>query len=178
MKTSIIEKHNFFEGSLVKLGLLSNAYRSRSPKFLSQFENWLKENETILKQYGYIEATTFSMYQNQLFSFKLKDVPQKRKKLMLFSGELLNNAHDTLMQLQHPFRTKIEQGKELIGQLLTAIEDNKEFAKKKGERFDAYVKRVWAGLRKVDQFHPITLQIRTLLPEVDIFRFIAEIIKL
>jgi len=178
MKTSIIEQNNFFEGSLVKLGLLSNSYRSKSPDFLNQLENWLQENETILKQYGYIEATTFSIYQNQIFSFKLKDVPQKRKKLLLFSGEILNKAHDTLMQLQHPFRTKIEQGKELISQLLIAVDDNNEFAKKKGERFDSYVKRVWASLCKVDQFNAITLQIRTVLPEVDIFRFVAEIIKL
>ncbi len=178
MRTSIIEKHIFFESSIFKVGLLSELYRSKSSRFHTELSLWLSENETVLKQFGFSESSQFSLLRNQLFATNLKRTSLKRKQQFLIMGECLEKAHEILTRLYDPIKAKIEQGKETVQQVLIIIQETPEFAKSKKEDFNNYIKRIWSVLKKNAQFKSITIQLRTILPEVDILRIIAEKIEL
>ncbi|MGG8496029.1 hypothetical protein ACQY1Q_06410 [Tenacibaculum sp. TC6] len=178
MRTSILEKHTFFETSIMKVVLISELFRNKSSKFFSSLDEWLLDNEKMLKQLGYTEASEFSILQNQISSLKLKDIQHKKRQQFLLSSECLEKAHLILIQLQEPIKTKIAQGKETIKQILTVIKEVPDFAKNKKEHFDTYIKRLWSKLKTDDQFKAICMQIRTVLPEIDVLRIIADEIEL
>lgn len=178
MKTSIIEKHTFFETSILKVGLISELLRSKSSRFFAEIERWLSENEEALKQFGFAESSRFSILRNQLFVSQNKDIPNKRKHQFMVSANCLEAAHDVLANLHEPIKNKIGQGKEAIQQILVLIKDQPEYQKNDRESFNKYIKVVWAKLRKDPQFSSITLQLQTVLPEVDIYRIIAEEVEL
>lgn len=178
MKTSILEKHTFFETSIAKVILISELFRNKSSKFFNSLDEWLLDNEKMLKQLNYTEASEFSILQNQITALKLKDIPNKRRQQFLLGSECLEKAHHILRQLQEPIKTKIEQGKETIKQILTVIKEVPDFAKTKKENFDSYIKRLWIKLKTDDQFRAICMQVRTILPEIDVLRIIADEIDL
>ena len=178
MKTSIIEKHTFFETSIFKVGLISELLRSKSSRFFAEIERWLAENEEVLKQFGFAESSRVSILRNKIFISQSKNIPQKRRHLFMVSAECLETAHNVLSNLHEPIRTKVNQGKETIQQILILIKDQPEYQKKDTDSFDKYIKIIWAKLRADAQFSSVTLQLLTLLPEVDIYRILAEEIEL
>lgn len=178
MKTSIIEKHTFFETSLFKVGLISELLRSKSHRFFAEIERWLSENQEALKQFGFVESSRMSILQNQLFASKNKDVPQKRKHQFLIGASCLEAAHEVLTSLHTPIKNKVVQGKEAIQQILVLVKELPEYQQKNEESFNQYVKNTWKRLRQDPQFSSIAVQLQTLLPEVDIHRIIAEEIEL
>ena len=178
MKTSIIEKNTFFETSLFKVELISELLRSKSYRFFAEIERWLSENQEVLKQFGLVESSRMSILQNQLFVAKTKEIPQKRKHQFIVGANCLEVAHNVLANLHEPIHIKIVQGRETIQQILIMIEGQPEYLQQNGEDFDLYVKRVWSALRQDPQFSAVTLQLQTVLPQVDIYRIIAEEIEL
>jgi len=178
MKTSIIEKHTFFETSLFKVGLISELLRSKSSRFFAEIERWLSENQEVLKQFGFVESSRMSILQNQLFTAKNKDVPQKRRHQLMVGASCLEVAHEVLTNLHQPIKTKVVQGKETIQQILVMVKGLPEYQQKNEESFNQYVKNTWKRLRQDPQFSSIAVQLQTLLPEVDIYRIIAEEIQL
>jgi hypothetical protein len=178
MKTSIIEKNTFFEASIYKVGLISELLRSKSSRFLVEIERWLSENQEVLKQFGFVESSRMSILQNQLFAAKAKDIPHKRRHVLLVGASCLEDAHETLSVLHEPIKTKIQQGRETIQQILTMIKDHPKYQRGPEESFNHYVKNMWKCLRQDAQFSSVAVQLQTVLPEVDIYRIIAEEIEL
>lgn len=174
MKTSIIEKHTFFETSILKVGLISELLRSKSSRFFAEIERWLSENEQMLKQFGLAESSRISILRNQIFVSQQKDVPQKRKHQYMVSAQCLEVAHDVLTTLHEPIKTKLFQARETIQQVLVLVKDQPDYQKRDQDTFNKYIKIVWAKLKADPQFSSVALQLQTLLPEVDIFRIIAE----
>ena len=178
MKTSIIEKHTFFETSIFKVGLISELLRSKSSRFFAEIERWLSENEEVLKKFGFEESSKMSILRNQLFVAQQKDIPQKRKHQMMVSAECLETAHGMLVNLHDPIKTKLTQARETIQQVLVLIKDQPEYQKRDRDSFNKYVKIIWTKLKADAQFSSVALQLQTLLPEVDIHRIIAEEVTL
>ncbi|WP_298507729.1 hypothetical protein [uncultured Kordia sp.] len=178
MKTSIIEKNTFFEASIFKVGLISELLRSKSSRFLAEIERWLSENQEVLKQFGFVESSRMSILQNQLFVAKAKDVPQKRRHLMMVGAHCLENAHEMLTGLHEPIKTKLTQGRETIQQILVMVKEDPAYQKGTRENFNQYVKNTWKRLRQDPQFSSVAIQLQTVLPEVDIYRIIAEEVQL
>jgi len=178
MKTSIIEKNTFFEASIFKVDLISELLRSKSSRFLAEIERWLSENQEVLKQFGFVESSRMSILQNQLFVAKNKDVPQKRRHLLLIGANCLEMAHSVLMNLHEPIKTKLTQGRETIQQILVMVKDNPTYQQGQRENFNQYVKNTWKRLRQDPQFSSVAVQLQTVLPEVDIYRIIAEEVEL
>lgn len=178
MKTSIIEKHTFFETSIFKVGLISELLRSKSSRFLDELERWLSENETILKQFGLQEASRLSILRNQLFVAKSKDIPQKRKHQMMEAANCLEAAHTILLNLHEPIKGKIQQGREAIQQIIILTNGQPAYQRNGQDSFNKHIKIVWAKLKADPQFSSVALQLQTILPEIDILRIIAEEIEL
>lgn len=178
MKTSIIEKNTFFEASIFKVGLISELLRSKSSRFLVEIERWLSENQEVLKQFGFVESSRMSILQNQLFVAKTKDVPQKRRHLLMIGANCLENAHQVLAGLHEPIKTKVTQGRETIQQILVMVKDDASYKQGQRENFNQYVKNTWKRLRQDPQFSSVAMQLQTVLPEVDIYRIIAEEIEM
>ncbi|WP_298419479.1 hypothetical protein [uncultured Kordia sp.] len=178
MKTSIIEKHTFFETSILKVGLISELLRSKSSRFFAEIERWLSENEQVLKQFGYAESSRISILRNQLFIAKEKDIPQKRKHQFMVSAECLATAHTVLVSLHDPINSKISQARETIQQVLVLVKDQPDYQQRDQDNFNKYIKIIWAKLKADPQFSSVALQLQTLVPEVDIFRIIAEEVTL
>ncbi|MEM6722279.1 MAG: hypothetical protein AAF611_23330 [Bacteroidota bacterium] len=178
MKTSIIEKNTFFEASIFKVGLISDLLRSKSSRFLVEIERWLLENQKVLKQYGYVESSRMGILQNQLFVAKSKDIPQKRRHLLMIGANCLESAHEVLAVLHEPIKNKLMNGRETIQQILVMISENPVYQQKPQENFNQYVKNTWKRLRQDAQFSAVAVQLQTVLPEVDIYRIIAEEIEL
>lgn len=178
MKTSIIEKNTFFETSIFKVELISELLRSKSSRFLVEIERWLSENQKVLKQFGFVESSRMSILQNQLFVAKTKDVPQKRRHILMLGANCLEIAHEVLTGLHKPIKSKLVNGREMIQQILVMVENNPSYQQKEQENFNQYVKNIWRRLRQDSQFSSAAMQLQTILPEVDIYRIIAEEIKL
>ncbi|WP_430410594.1 hypothetical protein [Kordia sp.] len=178
MKTSTIEKHTFFETSIFKVGLISELLRSKSSRFFAEIERWLSENEQVLKQFGLAEASRISILRNQLFVAQQRDIPQKRKHQFMVSADCLEVAHTVLTNLHEPIKSKISQARETIQQVLVLVKGQPEYQKRDRDSFNKYIKIVWAKLKADPQFSSVALQLQTLLPEVDIFRIIAEEVTL
>ncbi|EDP97232.1 hypothetical protein U8527_02755 [Kordia algicida OT-1] len=178
MKTSIIEKNTFFETSIFKVELISELLRSKSSRFLAEIERWLSENQEVLKQFGFIESSRMSILRNQLFVAKAQDIPQKRRHLLMVGANCLEKAHEMLAGLHEPIRTKITQGRETIQQILTMVKEDPAYQKGANENFNQYVKNIWKRLRQDPQFGSVAMQLQTLLPEVDIYRIIAEEVEI
>ncbi|WP_420571536.1 hypothetical protein [Kordia sp.] len=178
MKTSIIEKNTFFEASIFKVGLISELLRSKSSRFLTEIERWLSENQQVLKQFGFVESSRMGILQNQLFVAKTKDVPQKRRHQLMVGANCLEVAHDVLANLHEPIKNKVTQGRETIQQILVMVKNVPEYQKQRNESFNQHVKNIWKRLRKDQQFSAVAMQLQTVLPEVDIYRIIAEEIEL
>ncbi|MEM6684924.1 MAG: hypothetical protein AAF617_03925 [Bacteroidota bacterium] len=178
MKTSIIEKNTFFEASIFKVGLLSELLRSKSSRFLAEIERWLLENQEALKQFGFVESSRMSILQNQLFVAKSKDIPQKRRHILMVGANCLETAHGVLAGLHEPIKSKLMNGRETIQQILMMVKDNPSYTQRQQENFNLYVKNTWKRLQQDTQFNAVTIQLQTLLPEVDIYRIIAEEIEL
>ncbi|WP_046744056.1 hypothetical protein [Kordia zhangzhouensis] len=178
MKTSIIEKNNFFEASIFKVELISELLRTKSSRFLDEIERWLSENQEILRKFGFVESSRMSILQNQLFTAKNKEVPQKRRYLLMVGANCLEAAFEVLSNLHEPIKTKVLQGKETIQQILVMIRENPEYKQRQEENFNQYVKNTWKRLQQDSQFGAVTVQLQTMLPEVDIYRIIAEEIEL
>jgi len=178
MKTSIIEKNTFFEASIYKVELISELLRSKSSRFLVEIERWLSENEKVLKQFGFVESSRMSILQNQLFVAKTKDVPQKRRHILMIGANCLEAAHGMLTGLHEPIKTKLMNGQETIQQILVMVKDNPAYQQRQQENFNQYVKNTWKRLKQDAQFSSVAMQLQTVLPEVDIYRIIAEEIEL
>ncbi|WP_046758981.1 hypothetical protein [Kordia jejudonensis] len=178
MKTSIIEKNTFFEASIFKVGLISELLRSKSSRFITEIERWLSENQEVLKQFGFAESSHMSILQNQLFVAKVTDVSQKRRHLMMVGANCLETAYEMLSGLHEPIKTKLFSGRETIQQILVMIKDNPSYQQSQDESFNQYIKSTWKRLRQDSQFSSVAIQLQTLLPEVDIYRIIAEEIEL
>ncbi|MGH1385422.1 hypothetical protein [Kordia sp.] len=178
MKTSIIEKNTFFEASIFKVGLISELLRSKSSRFIVEIERWLSENQEVLKQFGFVESSRMSILRNQIFVAKTKDVPQRRRHLLMVGANCLENAHQMLAGLHEPIKTKVTQGRETIQQILVMVKDDAAYSQGQRENFNQYVKNTWKRLRQDPQFSSVAMQLQTLLPEVDIYRIIAEEIQL
>ncbi|PTX64020.1 hypothetical protein C8N46_101630 [Kordia periserrulae] len=178
MKTSIIEKNNFFEASIYKVELISELLRSKSSRFLAEIERWLSENQQALKQFGLVESSRMSILQNQLFVAKTNDVPQKRRHVLMVGANCLESAHSVLTGLHEPIKTKLTNGRETIQQILMMVKENPAYQQSPQENFNQYVKNTWKRLRQDSQFTAVAMQLQTLLPEVDIYRIIAEEIEL
>lgn len=178
MKTSIIEKNTFFETSLFKVALISDLLRSKSSSFFAEIERWLSENQEVLKQFGLVESSRMGILQNQLFVAKNKDVPQKRRYQFMVGASCLEVAHDVLSSLHEPIKTKVMNGRETIQQILVMVKDQPEYQRKTREDFNKYVKNTWKRLRQDPQFSSVAMQLQTVLPDVDIYRIIAEEIEL
>lgn len=178
MKTSIIEKNNFFEASIFKVELISELLRSKSSRFLAEIERWLSENQEVLRKFGFVESSQMSILQNQLYTAKNKEVPHKRRYVSMIGANCLESAHEVLTNLHQPIKNKVEQGTETIQQILLVIQGNPAYKQRQEESFNQYVKNTWKRLQKDSQFSAVTVQLQTLLPEVDIYRIIAEEIEL
>ena len=178
MKTSIIEKNTFFEASIFKVGLISDLIRSKSSRFLAEIERWLSENQQALKQFGFVESSRMSILQNQLFVAKTKDIPQKRRHLLMIGANCLEAAHDVLAGLHEPIKNKLTNGRETIQQILIMVKENPAYQQRPQENFNQYVKNTWKRLKQDSQFSAVAVQLQTVLPEVDIYRIIAEEIEL
>ncbi len=178
MKTSIIEKNTFFEASIFKVGLISELLRSKSSRFLAEIERWLSENQEALKQFGFVESSRMSILQNQLFVAKAKSAPQKRRHILMVGANCLETAHGVLENLHEPIKSKLTNGRETIQQILLMVKDNPSYQQQQQENFNQYVKNTWKRLRQDAQFSSVAVQLQTLLPEVDIYRIIAEEIEL
>lgn len=178
MKTSIIDKNTFFEASIFKVGLISELLRSKSSRFLAEIERWLSENQEVLKQYGFVESSRMSILQNQLFVAKAKDIPQKRRHLLMVGANCLELAHEVLRDLHEPIKNKLVNGRETIQQILMMVKDNPSYKQSQDESFNQYVKNIWKNLRQDAQFSAVAVQLQTVLSEVDIYRIIAEEIEL
>ncbi|WP_459210392.1 hypothetical protein [Aquimarina rhabdastrellae] len=178
MRTSIIDKHIFFETSITQIGLLSELFRSKSSRFSRELENWLSQNEQGLKKLGYTESSRFSILRNQLFSLKLQTGSQQRRQQLVASGKCLEQGHDILSNLHEPIHIKVTQGKEVVLQILSLIHGLPEFSKTQKETFNSYIRRLWNTIKSNEQFKQVAVQLQSVLPEVDILRIIAEEIKL
>ena len=87
-------------------------------------------------------------------------------------------AHSVLMNLHEPIKTKLTQGRETIQQILVMVKDNPAYQQGQRENFNQYVKNTWKRLRQDPQFSSVAVQLQTVLPEVDIYRIIAEEVEL
>jgi hypothetical protein len=119
-----------------------------------------------------------SILQNQIFVAKSKSIPQKRRHLLMIGANCLENAHETLAGLHAPIKTKVTQGRETIQQILVMVKEDASYQQGQRENFNQYVKNTWKRLRQDPQFSSVAMQLQTVLPEVDIYRIIAEEIDL
>ena len=174
MKTSILSKHQFLKGQLLELVEISQLIEQKDRFFISKFEQWLKNSERKLKDFGYVEASHFSVYRAGIFNCKNKKERNKNRLLFSKSIETIQLAQQSLYNLFLPFNQKITQAEETIENILVLIEDSEEFKNIEKQNFSIYINKVWQFILAQDAFQNHINQLKILVSLTDIKLIIGQ----
>ena len=174
MKTSILSKHQFLKGQLLELVEISQLIEQKDRFFISKFDQWLKNSERKLKDFGCVEASHFSVYRAGIFHCRNKKERNKNKLLFSKSIETIQLAQQSLYNLFLPFNQKITQAEETIENILVLIEDSEEFKNLEKQNFSIYINKVWQFILAHEAFQNHINQLKILVSLTDIKLIIGQ----
>jgi hypothetical protein len=180
MQVSSLTIIESLKSKLLEFPDLVDSLKNREFNFLELLETWMKETETILKNYKISECSVIAGYRSKIIA-PLFAEPQRRsakKQQWQLAAEQMFYLQETVITVIKPYETKVNEARELLVQLIGIVRQSGTIKYSDQSNFQEFIRSIWHLCATNDQLKPGAAKILTLVSQIDALRIIAEEIVL
>ena len=180
MQTSSLPILDSLKAKLLTFPALVDSMRNKDPDFLQLLERWMKETESILKDFNITECSEIAGLRSKIYSplFAGSQGQSVRKKQLQIASEVLYDLQKTILLVIKPHENKVNEARDLLLQLLSLLQQSGALKYSEANGFQNFIYQVWSVFSTHEQLKPGTAKILSLVSQTDALRIIAEEINL
>lgn len=180
MQTSSLPILDSLKAKLLTFPALVDCMQNKDPDFLQFLERWMKETETILKNFNITECSEIAGLRSKIYSplFTGSHGRSVRKKQLQIASELLYDLQKTILLVIKPHEIKVNEARDLLLQLLSILQQSGALKYSEDTGFQNFIYQIWNVFLTNEQLKPGTAKILSLVSRMDALRIIAEEINL
>lgn len=174
---SIIEP---LKRKLLEFPSLVNSLQNKDYDFLTLLDRWMKETETILKNNNIAQCSEIAGLRSKILTPIFTDSKKRstRKMQLQIASEVLYDLQSTILSIIRPYEIKVNEARDLLIHLLSILKQSGAIKYGEGSNFQGFINQIWNLFSTHEQLKSSTVQILTLISQVDALRIISEEINL
>jgi len=179
MKNSILDTYeSLLEKSLSIPDLVTLASK-KDAKFLSEFDSWLKETESLLEKNRMAQCSEIAGLRSKIINARFdKNIvaTKRRKHVWSVATEIVYDAQHTLLAVLEPIKHRLDEARDAISQLLGVAYQanmiNREI------NFNDMIQELWKIFSTHEQLKGLVGKILVYVNKTDALRILADEIEL
>lgn len=180
MKTSSLTIVESLKSKLLTFPALVDSLQQKDSNFLSLLQDWMKEAETILKNYNIAQCSEIAGLRSKIIAPLFAESKRRstKKNQLQIASEVLYELQNIILLVIKPHEIKVNEARDLLIHLLSILKQSGAVKYSNGTNFQSFINQIWAIFSNHEQLKPGMVKILTLVPQIDALRIIAEEINL
>jgi hypothetical protein len=179
MKPSVLDVYTKLNAKLLEFPALVDSLQRKDLDFLTKLMQWIQDVETICKESNLSETAELAGFRSKIVAQDLANTRRLAKKEKTkVASEIMYDLQHLVLSVSRPYERKIHECRDIVRQLLGIIQQSGAITYDSKIGFQVLVDSIWSMLSNQSQLKPGAAKLKSLIPEQDILRIIAEEIDL